>query len=144
MKILDAHKHSLSSSSSSSIKKKIPPPSSSTNHSSPSQSSVSSTSRTSSPAIRNNTPSVAATTAVSSAAASGKSFTCRERVIHILALRPYKKPELIQRLNREAMSQKDRNNLTMVLHQVSKPKQNEKFPRTHIICVKKNYSDCKK
>jgi len=133
LKILDAHKHSSLSSSSSSIKKKIiPTPSSSTNHSSPSQSSVSSTSRTSSPAIRNNTPSVAATTAVSSAAASGKSFTCRERVIHILALRPYKKPELIQRLNREAMSQKDRNNLTMVLHQVSSIVDNQHKLHSHL------------
>lgn len=55
----------------------------------------------------------------SSPATVGKSFTCRERVIHILALRPYKKPELISRLQREAMSPKDRNNLAMVLQQVS-------------------------
>lgn len=127
---LDSHKHS---SSSSAIKKKIPPPSASTtNHSSPSQSSVSSTSRTSSPAIRNNTPSAAATAAVSSAVASGKSFTCRERVIHILALRAHKKPELMQRLNREAMSQKDRSNLNMVLHQVSSTNDNQYKLHAHL------------
>lgn len=84
--------------------------------SSPSQ-SVSSTSRLS--------PAPGLVTSRTVPAASGKSFTCRERVIHILAIRPHKKPELIQRLTREAMSQKDRNNLAMVLQQVSSSHDNQ-------------------
>lgn len=84
--------------------------------SSPSQ-SVSSTSRLS--------PAPGLVTSRTVPAASGKSFTCRERVIHILAIRPHKKPELVQRLTREAMSQKDRNNLAMVLQQVSSSHDNQ-------------------
>ena len=48
-----------------------------------------------------------------------KKFTCRERVIHILSMRPHKKSELRLRLQREGMSQKNRNNLAMVLRQVA-------------------------
>eukprot|EP00111_Clytia_hemisphaerica_P004215 TCONS_00012042-protein len=123
----DSHKHthnsSSNSSSSSSFKKKLPAPT--PNHSSPSQ-SVSSTSR-SSPAMpnRNNA-------ALAAAQAAGKSFTCRERVVHILALRPHKKPELIQRLTREAMSQKDRNNLAMVIQQVSSIQDNQHKLHAHL------------
>ncbi|XP_065672737.1 RNA polymerase II elongation factor ELL isoform X2 [Hydra vulgaris] len=46
-------------------------------------------------------------------------LSCRERVIHVLAIKALKKPELMTRLQKEAMSQKDRNNLPMVLKQVS-------------------------
>jgi len=55
----------------------------------------------------------------------GINFTCRERVIHILGLRPHKKHELVTRLQREAMSQKDRNNVTMVLQQVTTLRENQ-------------------
>ena len=85
---------------------------SSTNHGSPAvlpkKSPIPTTRKSPTSSTNRNSPSI-----------GGKSFTCRERVIHILSLRPHKKPELISRLQKEAMSQKDRNNLAMVLQQVS-------------------------
>lgn len=50
---------------------------------------------------------------------SGPSKTLRERVIHLLAIRPYKKPELISRLTKEGGNLKDRNSLTGILQQVA-------------------------
>ncbi|KAK6644143.1 hypothetical protein RUM43_000410 [Polyplax serrata] len=44
----------------------------------------------------------------------------RERLIHLLALKPYKKPELYDRLNRDGLSEKDRKNLPRLLPQVAK------------------------
>ncbi|NXL93263.1 ELL2 factor, partial [Alectura lathami] len=43
----------------------------------------------------------------------------RDRVIHLLALRSYKKPELLARLQRDGINQKDRNSLTAILQQVA-------------------------
>ncbi|KAM9262976.1 RNA polymerase II elongation factor ELL2 isoform 2-T4 [Morus bassanus] len=50
----------------------------------------------------------------------------RDRVIHLLALRSYKKPELLVRLQRDGVSQKDKNSLGTILHQVANlnPKDN--------------------
>ncbi|NWX16507.1 ELL2 factor, partial [Aegotheles bennettii] len=50
----------------------------------------------------------------------------RDRVIHLLALRSYKKPELLARLQRDGVNQKDRNSLGIILHQVASlnPKDN--------------------
>ncbi|NXT89466.1 ELL2 factor, partial [Anhinga rufa] len=50
----------------------------------------------------------------------------RDRVIHLLALRSYKKPELLARLQRDGVSQKDKNSLGTILHQVANlnPKDN--------------------
>ncbi|XP_010124473.1 PREDICTED: RNA polymerase II elongation factor ELL2 [Chlamydotis macqueenii] len=50
----------------------------------------------------------------------------RDRVIHLLALKSYKKPELLARLLRDGVSQKDRNSLGTTLHQVANlnPKDN--------------------
>uniref|UniRef100_A0A672S0V4 Elongation factor, RNA polymerase II, 2 n=1 Tax=Sinocyclocheilus grahami TaxID=75366 RepID=A0A672S0V4_SINGR len=50
----------------------------------------------------------------------------RDRVIHLLALRSYKKLELLGRLQRDGLSQKDRNSLGSTLHQVASlnPKDN--------------------
>ncbi|KFW87671.1 RNA polymerase II elongation factor ELL2, partial [Phalacrocorax carbo] len=50
----------------------------------------------------------------------------RDRVIHLLALRNYKKPELLARLQRDGVSQKDKNSLGAILHQVAclNPKDN--------------------
>ncbi|KAK7116690.1 RNA polymerase II elongation factor ELL-like [Littorina saxatilis] len=42
----------------------------------------------------------------------------RERVIHLLALRPYKKPELVARLMKDGIKDKDRNILGVVLKSV--------------------------
>ncbi|KAL0271614.1 UNVERIFIED_CONTAM: hypothetical protein PYX00_008651 [Menopon gallinae] len=44
----------------------------------------------------------------------------RERLIHLLALRPYKKPELYDRINRDGLSEKDKRMFTQVLSQVAK------------------------
>ncbi|KFV95131.1 RNA polymerase II elongation factor ELL2, partial [Eurypyga helias] len=50
----------------------------------------------------------------------------RDRVIHLLALRNYKKPELLARLHRDGVSQKDKNSLGIILQQVGtlNPKDN--------------------
>ncbi|XP_051960495.1 RNA polymerase II elongation factor ELL2 [Xyrauchen texanus] len=50
----------------------------------------------------------------------------RDRVIHLLALRSYKKLEMMARLQRDGISQKDRNSLGTTLHQVANlnPKDN--------------------
>uniref|UniRef100_A0A8C4X834 Elongation factor for RNA polymerase II 2 n=1 Tax=Erpetoichthys calabaricus TaxID=27687 RepID=A0A8C4X834_ERPCA len=43
----------------------------------------------------------------------------RERVIHLLALKPFKKPELLARLQKDGVSQKDKNSLGPILQQVA-------------------------
>uniref|UniRef100_A0A8C2BLS3 Elongation factor, RNA polymerase II, 2 n=1 Tax=Cyprinus carpio TaxID=7962 RepID=A0A8C2BLS3_CYPCA len=50
----------------------------------------------------------------------------RDRIIHLLALRSYKKLELLGRLQRDGISQKDRNSFGATLHQVASlnPKDN--------------------
>ncbi|XP_051536346.1 RNA polymerase II elongation factor ELL2-like isoform X2 [Myxocyprinus asiaticus] len=50
----------------------------------------------------------------------------RDRLIHLLALRSYKKLEVLARLQRDGISQKDRNSLGSTLHQVANlnPKDN--------------------
>lgn len=42
----------------------------------------------------------------------------RDRVIHLLALKAYKKPELLARLQKDGVNQKDKNSLGAVLQQV--------------------------
>jgi len=48
-----------------------------------------------------------------------KGFSVRDRVIHILAIRAYKKVELFSRLQKEGMSQKDGSSLSAILQQVA-------------------------
>ncbi|NWT02810.1 ELL2 factor, partial [Mionectes macconnelli] len=43
----------------------------------------------------------------------------RDRVIHLLALKNYKKPELFDRLQRDGIMQKDRGSLGKILQQVA-------------------------
>ncbi|XP_069783936.1 RNA polymerase II elongation factor ELL isoform X2 [Narcine bancroftii] len=43
----------------------------------------------------------------------------RDRVIHLLALKPYKKPELIVRLQKDGVSQQDKDSLENLLQQVA-------------------------
>ena len=43
----------------------------------------------------------------------------RERVMHLLALRPYKKPELIFRLQKDGIRKKDKNSLGELLKSVA-------------------------
>lgn len=48
----------------------------------------------------------------------------RERLIHVLALKPFKKPEILDRLRKEGLLQKDINNVTKMLNEVAKNKGN--------------------
>lgn len=48
----------------------------------------------------------------------------RERLIHLLAVKPYKKPELLPRLNRDGLREKDKKNVMSVLGDVAKNKNN--------------------
>ncbi|XP_061478645.1 RNA polymerase II elongation factor ELL2 [Rhineura floridana] len=50
----------------------------------------------------------------------------RDRVIHLLALKTYKKPELLARLLKDGVSQKDKNSLATILQQIANlnPKDN--------------------
>ncbi|XP_053149483.1 RNA polymerase II elongation factor ELL2 isoform X2 [Hemicordylus capensis] len=50
----------------------------------------------------------------------------KDRVVHLLALKTYKKPELLARLLKDGVSQKDRNSLAAILQQVANlnPKDN--------------------
>ncbi|XP_009874076.1 PREDICTED: RNA polymerase II elongation factor ELL2, partial [Apaloderma vittatum] len=50
----------------------------------------------------------------------------RDRIIHLLALKNYKKPELLARLRRDGVNQRDKNCLGTILHQVAtlNPKDN--------------------
>ncbi|KAK0161090.1 hypothetical protein PV327_009605 [Microctonus hyperodae] len=43
----------------------------------------------------------------------------KERLIHVLALRPYKKPELYDRITREGLKERDRSTMTTILKQVA-------------------------
>lgn len=48
----------------------------------------------------------------------------REKTIHLLALKPFKKPEFYQRMLNEGIREKDRSYLTTILHEVSLLKDN--------------------
>lgn len=50
----------------------------------------------------------------------------RDRVIHLLALKAYKKPELLARLQKDGVNQKDKNSLGAILQQVR---------TTRLLCV---------
>ncbi|NXM18408.1 ELL2 factor, partial [Ploceus nigricollis] len=58
----------------------------------------------------------------------------RDRVIHLLALRIYKKPELLARLQRDGVMQKDKGTLGKILQQVAKwnPKDNSFSLKEHL------------
>ncbi|XP_054041453.1 RNA polymerase II elongation factor ELL2 isoform X2 [Rissa tridactyla] len=58
----------------------------------------------------------------------------RDRVIHLLALRSYKKPELLARLQRDGINQKDKNSLGPILQQVARlnPKDNSYTLKSYI------------
>jgi RNA polymerase II elongation factor ELL len=50
--------------------------------------------------------------------------TLRERLIHLLAVRPYKKPELLLRMHKDGVKEKDRKNIGLILREVSECKSN--------------------
>ncbi|XP_076336799.1 RNA polymerase II elongation factor ELL2-like [Tachypleus tridentatus] len=58
--------------------------------------------------------------------------TYRERVIHLLALRPYKKPELLARLMKDGIKEKDKKSLSAILSQVAVLKGNTFHIARHI------------
>ncbi|XP_070542851.1 RNA polymerase II elongation factor ELL-like isoform X2 [Ptychodera flava] len=51
-------------------------------------------------------------------------LTYRDRIIHLLALKPYKKVELVLRLQKDHVNQKDKNQLGSILQQVATMKDN--------------------
>lgn len=56
----------------------------------------------------------------------------RERLIHILALRPYKKPELWDRINKEGLRERERPVLITILKQVAYMRDNTYHLHRHI------------
>lgn len=50
--------------------------------------------------------------------------TLRERLIHLLAVRPYKKPELILRINKDGIKEKEKKNISLLLREVAECKMN--------------------
>lgn len=61
----------------------------------------------------------------------------KDRVIHLLALKNYKKPELLARLQRDGVNQKDKNSLATVLRQVRSWSLCQQFfpPAIHLIII---------
>ncbi|KAL6258631.1 hypothetical protein P5V15_010584 [Pogonomyrmex californicus] len=56
----------------------------------------------------------------------------KERLIHVLALRPYKKPELYDRITKEGLRERERHALTTVLKQVASIRDNTYHLHRHI------------
>ncbi|NXB28054.1 ELL2 factor, partial [Eulacestoma nigropectus] len=58
----------------------------------------------------------------------------KDRVIHLLALRDYKEPELLARLQRDGVRQKDKDSLGKILQQVANlnPKDNSFSLKEHL------------
>lgn len=56
----------------------------------------------------------------------------RERIVHLLAVRPYKKPELVDRINRDGIREKDKKDLFLLVKQVSTMKDNTYHLQRHI------------
>lgn len=59
----------------------------------------------------------------------------RERLLHLLALKPYKKPELILRLQKDGLQQSDKDCLNSLLQQVPAPAPDQHYSRrAHTRC----------
>nr|XP_015215681.1 PREDICTED: RNA polymerase II elongation factor ELL2 [Lepisosteus oculatus] len=87
------------------------------------------------PERKRSTPINPATTIRKSSASSPVALRpYRDRVIHLLALRPYKKPEILARLQREGVNQKDKNSLGLTLQQVANlnPRDNSYTLKEHM------------
>ncbi|XP_071564977.1 RNA polymerase II elongation factor ELL [Temnothorax nylanderi] len=56
----------------------------------------------------------------------------KERLIHVLALRPYKKPELYDRINKEGLRDRERSVMPMILKQVAYMRDNTYHLNRHI------------
>lgn len=55
----------------------------------------------------------------------------KERVIHLLAIRPYKKPEILMRLMKDGIKDKDKKGLTLLLSQIAMLKDNAYYLAKH-------------
>jgi len=56
----------------------------------------------------------------------------RERLIHLLAVRPYKKPELLLRITRDGIKEKEKKNITNMLKSIVSMKDNSYHLNKHI------------
>lgn len=56
----------------------------------------------------------------------------KERLIHVLALRPYKKPELYDRINKEGLREREKSIMTNILKQVAYMRDNTYHLQRHI------------
>ncbi|XP_076624915.1 suppressor of Triplolethal [Colletes latitarsis] len=56
----------------------------------------------------------------------------KERLIHLLALRPYKKPELYDRINREGIKERERSAMTTILKQVAFMRDNTYYLQRYV------------
>ena len=56
----------------------------------------------------------------------------RERIVHLLAVRPYKKPELLDRMNRDGLREKEKKELFPLVKTVSTMKDNTYHLHRHI------------
>lgn len=56
----------------------------------------------------------------------------RERLTHLLALKPYRKPELILRLQKDGLSQQDKDSLDGLLQQASVPQSSGQSERERL------------
>ena len=57
-------------------------------------------------------------------------FPLRQRIVHLLAVRPYKAADLLVRMNRDGVKYRDRKRITRTLRKVSTP-QNKTFVLKH-------------
>ncbi|RZF32073.1 hypothetical protein LSTR_LSTR016623 [Laodelphax striatellus] len=62
----------------------------------------------------------------------GEVRTRRDRLIHMLAVRPYKKPELHAAVQREGLRDKDRNQLTATLSSIAMQRDNTYYLLRHV------------
>ncbi|KAL4227381.1 RNA polymerase II [Mactra antiquata] len=60
------------------------------------------------------------------------SMPYRDRIIHLLAIKAYKKPELMLRLRRDGVREKDKDSLGSILHQVAVSKDNSFSLAKHV------------
>ncbi|KAH9510009.1 hypothetical protein Btru_044824 [Bulinus truncatus] len=71
------------------------------------------------PNVNSNNQSRVLTSSTTKQSSGAINMPYRDRIIHLLALKPYKKPELILRLQKDGIREKDKNSLGTVLQQVA-------------------------
>ncbi|XP_018583803.1 RNA polymerase II elongation factor ELL isoform X1 [Scleropages formosus] len=71
------------------------------------------------PSRRSSRPVIISSTMKKGGATAAQQRPLRERLVHLLALKPYKKPELILRLQKDGLSPQDKDTLDSLLQQVA-------------------------